>query len=112
MQKAIISALIFFAAIQAESAQAETFKGADFLTWPRHSQQLYIRTSVGMAGLIAAENDKVHANCLEDWYFDDEERSTDFVLETMRRFPEYHPRGVIVAVLEKQCGTFNYTERQ
>ena len=111
MQKAIISALIFFATIQINSAQAETFKSEVFLTWPRHSQELYIHTSVAMAGLIAGKNDEAHAVCLEDWYFDDEKRSNDFIIETMQRFPEYHPRGVIVAVLQKQCGTFDYAER-
>ncbi len=51
------------------AADAETFKSAEFLTWEQKSQDLYIHTSVAMAGLISSKNDKKHMRCLEDWYF-------------------------------------------
>ena len=90
------------------TAHAETFKSSEFLTWKRESQEFYINANVGMAGLIAAQNDKKHAECLEDWYWDDQEKSSKHILDVMRQYPEYHPRGVILAVLEKQCGKFDY----
>ena len=81
------------------------------MTWSRESQDYYIRTSVGMASLVSAQNDKAHAKCLDDWYYRDETTGNDDVLAVMRRFPEYHPRGVILAVMEKRCGSFDFTSR-
>ena len=90
---------------------ADTFKSETFLTWNRDSQDYYIRTSIGMASLISAQNDKAHAKCLDDWYYKDEGAGNDAVLATMKRFPEYHPRGVILAVMQKRCGSFNFRSR-
>ena len=102
------ASLFLLMAALAKPAQAETFTSAEFLKWKLSSQKSYFRTSIGMAGLIAAQNDKAHAKCIENWYLDRERDATDFILETMKRFPSYHPRGVLLAVLEKQCGTFQY----
>lgn len=83
---------------------AQEFKSAEFLEWPRKSQTFYFQTAIGMAGFIVSMRDKPTARCLENWYFSDTDAAEETILETMRRFPEYHPRGVIVAVLQKQCG--------
>ena len=103
--------LLIFLMFYPHVADAETFKSREFLTWSEPSQDLYIHTSVSMAGLLAAKNDEKHGDCIENWYFDDETAANDFIRETMNRFPDYHPRGVIVAVLEKRCGTFDYSAR-
>lgn len=86
----------------------ESFKASKFLTWERESQNFYIGTSVGMALLIAAQNDKAQASCLENWYYSDQVTKNNFILKTMERVPDYHPRGVILAVLEKQCKPLVY----
>jgi len=91
-----------------QPVKAETFTSAEFLKWKLSSQKSYFRTSIGMAGLIIGQSNKEHARCVEKWYFKRERDAADFILETMRRFPSYHPRGVILAVLEKQCGKFSY----
>ena len=108
----LIASICFaFAAFVPQISYAEIFKSSDFLTWKSDSQAFYIETSIGMASLLAAQNDKAHAKCLEDWYYEDEEAGNRLVLETMRKFPEYHPRGVILAVIQKRCGSFNYAQR-
>ena len=61
-----------------------------------------------MAGLIAGRNDDSQGKCLEDWYFSDETVSNNQVLDVMRQYPDYHPRGVILAVMEKRCGKLVY----
>ncbi len=94
-----------------QPSHADTFKSADFLEWERVTQEFYIRTSVGMAGLIAVQNDKKHQTCLEGWYVNDEKAATNHILSVMQQYPDFHPRGVILAVLEKQCGTFTYSDR-
>ena len=104
----ISTTLLIFMVFYPHAAHAETLKSAEFLTWKRPAQESYINTSIGMAGLIAAQNDKKHANCLENWYWDNQQKSTDFILKSMREYSAYHPRGVILAVLEAQCGKFDY----
>ncbi len=114
MPKRRISASIFalFLTITTPSYAQDTFKSSKFLTWPEDSRSFYIRTSVGMAGLISRYNDEAHGICLEKWYVSNEKESEEVIYETMRKFPDYHPRGVIVAVLEKQCGPFTYNQKE
>ncbi len=95
----------------AMSENTETFKSSEFISWQRDSQEYFIRISIGMAVLIADQNDKAQAACLSDWFGRDEAAAYNRILETMKRFPDYHPRGVILAVAEKQCGPFIYTGR-
>ncbi|GJL94271.1 MAG: hypothetical protein DHS20C05_06760 [Hyphococcus sp.] len=111
----IAASVIFTIGCSPQDAAAEPkpdiFKSETFLTWDRDAQEFYIRTSVGMAGLIAARNDKAHGKCLEDWYFTDESAANSSIIAVMKDYPEYHPRGVIVAVMEKRCGSIIYAER-
>ena len=102
---------LFFLAFYPQKVSADIFKSSEFLTWDRDAQEFYIRTSVGMAGLIAGRNDKTHGQCLSDWYFTEEAVANEQILDVMRQYPEYHPRGVIVAVMEKQCGSIIYANR-
>ncbi len=90
-----------------QAAYAEAFKGSDFLTWKRDSQEFYIRTSVGMAGLIVGRYNEAQGKCLEDWYYGDESSANNQILDVMRQYSTYHPRGVIAAVMEKRCGSIN-----
>lgn len=95
----------------ADKPKAESFKSSEFISWQRDNQEYFIRISIGMAVLIADQNDKAQAACLSDWFGKDEAAAYNRILETMKRFPDYHPRGVILAVAEKQCGPFIYTGR-
>lgn len=104
--------LLFFLLFYPHNSVAETFQSSEFLTWSQESQEFYIRTSVGMAGLVAGQNDRTHADCIDDWYYDDQTQSNGFILEMMATHSEFHPRGVILAVLEAQCGEFDYINRQ
>lgn len=108
-KRAAVTVAVLFAMACPQMAFAdEIFKSSKFLTWKRASQEFYIQTSIGIAGMIAGQNDKVQEKCLEDWYVKNEKGATDFILSTMARFPDYHPRGVILAALEKKCGKFIY----
>ena len=64
-----------------------------------------------MAGLIAAQNDKRQAQCIDDWYFNNITEAELEILGVMKDNPEFHPRGVIVGVLQKKCGSFSYSAR-
>ena len=105
-----ISMAVFFGFIH-KTHYPVSLRASEFLTWKYKSQAFYIETSIGMASLVAAQNDKAHAKCLEAWYYEDEDAGNRFILDTMRTHPDYHPRGVILGVLQKKCGSFDYSAR-
>lgn len=105
----VLAALLLFCP---QAFAADNFKSSDFLKWTEGNRNLYIRTSIGMAGLISGYNDESHAKCLESWYFSDEEKSNKEIFEAMLKYSKYHPRGVIIAILKKHCGTFDYALRK
>ncbi len=87
------------------------FKNSEFLKWNEENRSFYIRTSIGMASLIAAKNNKAHADCLAKWYFPNQSKKNVFIYGIMKQYPNHHPRGIIMAVLQKQCGSFRYVEK-
>ena len=96
---------------------ATTFKSSDFLNWSAKNRSWYMEVSVTMAASIASQNVKGQSRCIYDWYFKDGKASVqreNQILKTMRTNPKYHPHAVILAVLQKACGTFSYknTKRQ
>ena len=103
-------ALLALSLAAAPAAQAEGFTGADLLKWDRENQSFYFRASVGMAGLIAARNDKGHSDCVDRWYFSDTERGDAAIVDAVRKFPGHHPQAVILAMILKACGP--YTHKQ
>tara|TARA_R110002110_G_scaffold257206_2_gene473153 strand:- start:8568 stop:8918 length:351 start_codon:yes stop_codon:yes gene_type:complete len=92
-----------------QDSSADVFKSSEFLKWPAKSQAFYFRTSIGMAGLVAGRNDKKQGKCIDDWYFATQDKANAHILSVMQKHPAFHPRGVILAVLEKQCGKLIYT---
>lgn len=94
---------------QALAEDTKAFTGEKFLMWPQESQEFYIRTSVGMALLIADQNNNVQARCIGKWIGEHEKQAYDQIIEAARLYPKYHPRGIILAVMEKRCGAFIYT---
>lgn len=100
-----------FLASSPQIAAAEIFKGSEFLKWERDSQEFYIRTSVGMASLIIGQTDKAQSKCVDDWYYANEKTGNDHILDAMSKHPDFHPRGVILAVMEKKCGEFSYVRK-
>ena len=104
-----VAMLSFSSASHAErKEQSEIFKSSEFLTWDREATEFYIRTSVGMASLIVGQTDKSQGKCVDDWYYKDQTVSNAYIFDAMKRFPDYHPRGVILAAMEKKCGKFAY----
>lgn len=98
-----------FIAISAPvKAEDKTFTSADFLTWKKSSQDFYIEASVGMAALIAiqTDSDKKMASCIDNWYYLNEANSNEFIRSVMSENSEFHPRAIILGVLEKRCDEF------
>jgi hypothetical protein len=103
----VIASLCTIVCAQAGIAD-DKFKSAEFLTWSDQGRKSYIATSVMMAGVIAGQNKPIQAKCIGQWMSDNEAAGFPSVKDAMERFPEHHPTGVIVAVLEKACGSIRY----
>ena len=87
----------------------EAFKGETFLEWREEAQHSYIQISIVMASVIASQMREGFAGCIGEWYSPDPgteaERNREIVA-VIRENPEFHPSGVILAVVQKQCGEF------
>jgi len=109
-QKELVAAILagsislFYPQISA----AQQLRGAEILNWPSDSQGFYFRTSVAMAGLIAARNNKKQAGCVDRWYFSDRAKSDAAIVKAMRKNSDFHPQAIILAMLQKACGSFRY----
>lgn len=99
-------ALALIAMTYPQISVAETFKGSEFLTWKPDNRRFYIETSVNMAGVIAAQGNKMHSKCIDTWRAQQGKGGYREVLSAMRKFPTYHPQGIIFALLRKACGAF------
>ncbi|EKE68470.1 hypothetical protein [Oceanibaculum indicum] len=91
----------------APDARAETFTSEKFLKWPAESQASYFRTSIGMTGVIASQLSQNVAPCIDAWYFADRVTQTqrnEAIRALMRKYPDYHPQAVILALIQKECG--------
>ena len=109
--KAGILAGIATAFLSTGDLRADDFTAADVLEWERDSQDWYFQVSVTMAGVIAAQNESPQAECINDWYFSpavDRNARNNEIRETMSKFSNYHPASVVIAAIERECGTLSF----
>ena len=102
-------ALLAFGIAAVSEARAEGFTGRDFLAWSQQGQDSYLHTSVTMAGVIASQIRPSIAHCIDDWYFADaavQERRNEEIKRTIRQNSNFHPSGVLLALLQSACGEF------
>ncbi len=88
---------------------AESFKSSEFLKYSAWSQQGYITTAAGMAGVIATQNNRSQATCIDNWLAKHRTNGFQPIISAMTKNPEYHPMGIIAGILQKACGSFKYT---
>lgn len=95
-----------------QKSVAEGFKASDVLKWDQSQQDWYFQVSVGMAAVIAAQNRGEQGSCIDKWYFAGSNKVTvnEKIRETFARFPTYHPAGVLLALVEKECGQLKFTK--
>jgi len=102
----VIVGLLF--SVLAVSVEGQTFKSSDFLEMKDTARTSYIAASASMAGVIASQNNGKQATCIDRWVATHQTNGYRSVLQAMRRFGDYHPQAVILAVLREACGTFEY----
>lgn len=94
-------------------SRAEEFTGGKLLSWSEENQNFYFQTSVGMAALVSTQSDKKRSQCISEWYFDAQtgnKSGNDAIRSAISEFADYHPQGVIIAVLQKACGSLDFSQ--
>ncbi|MEP3247777.1 MAG: hypothetical protein ABJN40_07375 [Sneathiella sp.] len=92
------------------SAQAgQNVKIREFLTYDDKSQEYFLASTIWTAAVIATQIRQDLASCIADWYTNDpmiiKKRNAE-ILDTMKGYPDSYPSGLVVAILQKQCGKF------
>lgn len=86
------------------------FKSSKFLTYAADAQKSYISTAVVAATTIASLNSASQAKCLGSWITEHSGGGYPTVMEVMRKYPDDHPMGLILAVLQRDCGPLKYVK--
>ncbi|MEO1472705.1 MAG: hypothetical protein AAFS03_02015 [Pseudomonadota bacterium] len=88
---------------------AKGFTGKEFAEWATISQDSYIQSSVMMAGVIGTRVKPEISRCIDEWYFADvsaKARANAEIKATIAEHESFHPSGVILAVIQQKCGSF------
>ena len=90
-------------------SKADTFTGADLLKWSEASQVAYLQNAIIMAMTVSSRMSDAHAACISEWFFEaDGFRAgrLDDLTQTISKYSTYDPSGVVVAIIERECGEF------
>ena len=101
--------LALFVGLYPQTSAAENFTSEKLLAYEKEAQKNFIEISITMAATVATQANPKVARCINDWYFKDKPRQpqrNEHIVSVMRQYPGYHPSGVILAVLQKACGSF------
>jgi len=111
MKQPIVTASLFALTLlicpQAQAKDETTVR--EFLTWGRSAQDSFLTTSIITAAVIATQIRADFAACIGKWYTLTNEgnaKRQDEILAVMEKYPDSIPSGIVVAVLQKECGNF------
>ncbi|NOR63886.1 MAG: hypothetical protein GQ535_15540 [Rhodobacteraceae bacterium] len=105
--KGILATLALYPQVSA----AGGFTGSELLEWSVEAQDSYFQTSIGMVAVVGTQtnfpNDIVE--CLNQWYWPngvlDPNKNLE-IRDAITRFPTLHPQAIVLAVIERECGSF------
>lgn len=80
---------------------------ADFLKWNPNQQESFLQIAISMTGVIASQSKPDIAQCLDQWYFVDDEtrrQRNQEILDMMPEFDTFAPTVVVLAIVNDVCG--------
>lgn len=92
----------------AGAAVAEEKKSAAFLSASPEGQISYITTSLSMAQALLSAS---QGECIGKWAAAQRPAGYKEMVDTIKKYPDYHPSSVVAAVIEKHCGSFELATR-
>ncbi len=110
MKKSGVAASFFaIFAMSCLPSHAEETTVREFLTWERQAQDSFFTTSILTAAVIATQIRPNFAECIGNWYSLTDEGNAkrhQEMLNVMGKYPDLIPSGIVIAVLQKECGNF------
>ena len=108
--RTLTKAAVLLALSFPQFAAADTFTSATVLGWSEEQQLSLLRSSVTMIALIAMQRDDTNhiARCIDTWFEEGQmQAKLDGFRDAMTRYPDHHPQGIIMVLVEKECGKFS-----
>ena len=85
---------------------AEGFKNKDFLKLENSEQKYWLTGAIGALFHVAAAKSEKQGQCVYDWYYTDTAKKNGIILGSMGKYPDSTPSAVLLALTERQCGTY------
>ncbi|MEM9316921.1 MAG: hypothetical protein AAGA95_20115 [Pseudomonadota bacterium] len=102
---AVASLLTALTASYPQLSKGQNITNSDFLSWPEARQSWWVISGVMMAGHVTHRRDAAKGSCIWDWYLDAPDERLAQLKGTMRDYPDHLPTGIVIAWLEKACGS-------
>ncbi len=105
----ILGVLLVFLTHQ---SHATNFTNKDFLTMPKLQQKGFLDGVINTLWQVAAQNDSDTGQCIVDWYFGEETAQRNgLIFKSMNQYPTYTPSAIVIALTERECGSYIRRER-
>jgi len=104
----LASFIVFLLGFCMPSYAEERFTSKDFLEWKEDERSSYIQIALITANTIASRNDQTQSTCIGEWYDRNKDSANDYIYDVMKKNTDHHPVAIILAIAEKECGSFQY----
>lgn len=85
----------------------EAFKSSKFLTYSAEQQKNYINISMVIVSLVASQNSRSYADCLNNWSAKNVESGYQPVIEAIKDFPTTTPPGLSWQCCKRNAARLN-----
>jgi hypothetical protein len=91
-----------------QQSYAQGIKNSDFLELPPEEQKFFLSGAIDTLGHVAFQRNEAKGKCIFDWYFNkvDNSKQNGVIFASFKKYPEYTPSSILIALTEKQCGRY------
>ncbi|MCF6354798.1 MAG: hypothetical protein L3J26_06800 [Candidatus Polarisedimenticolaceae bacterium] len=103
--KKSISLFILLAIFNNGLVQATAVKNSEFLKFTKSQQHWWYAGAVESIGHLVFLHDEEKAQCIWNWLPSDPKRKKDLLIKSFRKYPDYTPTSILIALLKRDCGS-------
>ncbi|MDJ0685152.1 MAG: hypothetical protein QNJ84_10650 [Alphaproteobacteria bacterium] len=85
------------------------FTGADFIKWSGKDQRSFVNNSIVMAIYLISQSDRSVSECVTRWFGAERTLGFDNVRSMIERNTSRNPQIVILAMMERECGSLDFS---
>ncbi len=93
-------------AIAGSTVVKKGFLNKDFLTLTNEQKKFWLTGSIEALVYVAAAKTKKQGKCVANWYYTDTPRKNGLILGSIEKYPDSTPSAVLLALTERECGTY------